>query len=422
MKLIINEEQYNNLELFEAENPAYLRSNAKEDNLKQIWAAIDAKQKKLYQQIFGNLSEKIYDITMAKSQAMNKVKPNVDFKQIPRNMFTAGNTKLPPSVLIVNMSSALMCPSYYLGLCHITQGACYAMKDENQYSQTKRGSVLKNNWERDLMHTQMLQQYQNGNTKPMDDFFRLLETYIQLGNAYAENLFKKELEKQEYRFGRELTEDEKYFLRVQQSDTKITDIRLNESGDFQCQLAVDLWAKFARKIKKKYGINTHAYTARNFDFSQASQDMAINYSHGGDGNQRGEMPRMFVAVSKEEYDELQGGDKVKNKQPILGQKENGTYFYKCPCTSDQSTCDRCGVCFAPNKTNKPYTVYVQYHSSKNAKGLKNLLTVQEYKKVMDALVKNKWATEKEIAKSKDKNVRKKLQNFSNNVLVKRNEQ
>jgi hypothetical protein len=342
--------------------------------------------------------------------------------RIPKNMFSAGNTKLPANVLVVNMSSALMCPSYYLGVCQITNGACYAMRDENQYSRTDIGSVLSNNWQRDLMHTQMLQQYQHGNKKPMRNFFRLVETYIQLGNAYAENLFKEELEKQEYRYGRPLTKDEKEFLRVQQSDTKITDIRLNESGDFQCQLAVDLWAKFARKIKKKYGINTHAYTARNLDFSNASKDISINYSHQGNGNERGEFPRRFKAVSDKVFNSLIGGDEVKNRQPILGQKPNGEFFYKCPCSNKETKCDRCGVCFAKNETGKPYTIYVKYHGAIAANGLKNLFTAKEVNDVLNKLKDNGWVTDDEIKSSNKRDHKKKLADYSKKILMQRNGQ
>ena len=66
MNINITENQYNNLILNEAENIAYNRSNAKEPNLKAIWAAIDSKQKMLQQEVFGELSEKIYDITIEK--------------------------------------------------------------------------------------------------------------------------------------------------------------------------------------------------------------------------------------------------------------------------------------------------------------------------------------------------------------------
>ena len=419
-KVNLTNEQYNRLILVEAENDAFKRNNAKAPNLKAIWKVIDMKQKQLYDEVFGKLSDKIYDITAEKAKQMNKVKPNANFMKIPKNMFSAGNSKLPASVLIVNMSSALMCPSYYLGVCQITNGACYAMRDENQYSRTDIGSVLNNNWQRDLIHTQMLQQYQNGNKKPMRDFFNLVETYIQLGNAYAENLFKKEMENMKYKLGRDLTKEEINLLKIQQSDTKITDIRLNESGDFHCQLAVDLWSKFARKIKKKYGINMHAYTARNLDYSKASENMSINYSHQGDGNNRGFLPRRFKAVSDAKFDSLQGGNEVKNRQPILGQTENGEFFYKCPCSNKETKCDRCGVCFAKNETGRPYTIYVKYHGAVAANGLKNLFTAKEVDGVIKKLYQNGWITDNEMTSRNRRDNKKKLNDYSEKIMAQRN--
>lgn len=388
MKVNITANQYNNLIISEAENFAYNRNNANEPNLKAIWHAIDRKQKILQDEVFGELSEKIYDITVEKAKSMGK-----EFMEVPKNICNAGNDKLPSSVLIINMSSSLMCPSYYLGICTITNGACYAQRAENQYSAKDKSSVLANRWKTDLMHTQMLQQYQHGNKKPMKDYFNLIETYIQLGNAYSENLYKKEYQKMQMRLGRELTPEEKNFLRIQQSENKITDIRLNETGDFQCQLAVNLWGKFADKIKKKYGINTHAYTARNLDFSNVSKSIAINPSHEGI-NLGDAKPRMFKAVGDKFYDSLEGGDQVKNRQPVLGMA-NGKYFYKCPCSRGETHCDMCGVCFDKNKTGKPYTIYVKYHGLVAANGFKNLFKKDEVEKVIEKLHENGWITEKE---------------------------
>ena len=388
MKVNITANQYNNLIISEAENVAYNRNNANEPNLKAIWDAIDRKQKILQDEVFGELSEKIYDITVEKAKSMGE-----EFMKIPKNICNAGNDKLPSSVLIINMSSSLMCPSYYLGICTITNGACYAQRAENQYSAKDKSSVLTNRWKTDLMHTQMLQQYQHGNKKPMKDYFNLIETYIQLGNAYSENLYKKEYQKMQMRLGRELTPEEKNFLRIQQSENKITDIRLNETGDFQCQLAVNLWGKFADKIKKKYGINTHAYTARNLDFSNVSKSIAINPSHEGI-NLGDAKPRMFKAVGDKFYNSLEGGDKVKNRQPVLG-VVNGKYFYKCPCSRGETHCDMCGVCFDKNKTGKPYTIYVKYHGLVAANGFKNLFKKDEVEKVIEKLHENGWITEKE---------------------------
>ena len=413
MKVNISNRQYNNLLITEVENIAYKRNNANEPNLKAIWAAIDRKQKILQDEVFGELSEKIYDITVEKAKSMGE-----EFMEVPRNICNAGNDKLPSSVLIINMSSSLMCPSYYLGLCTITNGACYAQRAENQYSAKNKSSVLTNRWKSDLMHTQMLQQYQHGNKKPMRDYFSLIETYIQLGNAYSENLYKKEYEKMRLKLGRDLTQEEKKFLRIQQSENKITDVRINETGDFQCQLAVNLWAKFADKIKKKYGINTHAYTARNLDFSKAVDSMAINPSHKGI-NLGNAQPRMFTAVSDKFYNNLEGGDQVKDKQPILGEI-NGKYFYKCPCSKGESHCDLCGVCFDKNKTGKAYTIYVKYHGLTAANGFKNLFKKDEIENVIEKLYQNGWITEEEYQSYLSPKNQKKLNSLSDKIDKQRN--
>ena len=413
MNVKITEAQYDRLIIQEAENVAYNRQNAKEANLKAIWAAIDRKQKILQDEVFGDLSEKIYDITIEKANSMGQ-----EFMEVPKNICNAGNDKLPSSVLIINMSSSLMCPSYYLGICTITNGACYAQRAENQYSKRDGGSVLTNRWKTDLMHTQMLQQYQHGNKKPMRDYFNLIETYIQLGNAYAENLYKKELARMQNKLGRELSEDEKNFLRIQQSENKITDVRINETGDFQCQLAVDLWAKFADKIKRKYGINTHAYTARNLDFSKATDSIAINPSHEGI-NLGQSQPRMFKAVGDKFYNSLQGGDEVQNRQPILGEV-NGKFFYKCPCSRGETHCDQCGVCFAKNLTGKPYTIYVKYHGLVAANGFKNLFKKNEVERVIEKLYQNGWITDEEYQTYISPTNQTKLDKISKNIEQQRN--
>ena len=219
------------------------------------------------------------------------------------------------------------------------------------------------------------------------------------------------------RLGRELTDEESNFLRIQQSENKITDVRINETGDFQCQLAVNLWAKFADKIKRKYGINTHAYTARNLDFSQASKSMAINPSHEGI-NLGNTQPRMFKAVGNKFYNSLQGGDQVKDRQPILGEA-NGKFFYKCPCSRGETHCNQCGVCFAKNQTGKPYTIYVKYHGLVAANGFKNLFKKDEVEGVIEKLYQNGWITEEEYQSYISPQNQNKLDKVSANIQKQR---
>ena len=139
-----------------------------------------------------------------------------------------------------------MCPSFYLGLCQIRNGACYAQRQENQYT----NNVLPQRFQTDLMHTQMLRQYQNGDKKPMRLYFRIVELYIQLANKYATDKCNQVIRDLEKKRRKPLTPVEKNIIMYEHSKNKITDVRLNETGDFHCQLAVNLWSKFAKKIKK----------------------------------------------------------------------------------------------------------------------------------------------------------------------------
>lgn len=404
----------------EDSNPAYSRG-VKYDNVKRIWDVIDKKQKELYNYVFGELSEKLYDITEEKAQAMHKlIGRNYNFLQIPDTICTAGNKKLPSNVLIINMSSSLMCPSYYLGICTIKNCACYAQRAENQYSGIDDESVLTNRWKTDLMHTQMLQQYENGNKTPMKKFFNLVETYIQLGNAYASNILKNTILRMEYKLGRQLTDEEKNILEAEHNSCKITDVRLNETGDFHCQLAVKLWDKFATKIRNKYGIRTHAYTARHLDFSDVSKNIAINASNSGVNLGEDVKPRYFKAVKDAKYDKIPTIELTKNCQPILDKKFDNKWYYKCPCGEDEVKCDLCGVCFNPNLTGKEYTIYVKYHGLKNARGFKNLFTQDEIRNVMNKLKQNGWVTDDEFNKYESDEVQNKLSTTSDNIIAQRN--
>jgi hypothetical protein len=418
MKIILNEEQFKLYEtyiinkLFEDDNPAFSRSNAKKYNgVSELWELIDKKQKELHNAVFGELGDKLDSLTIEKSKLMGK-----QYLSIPNVMCHAGNQKLPENVLIINMSSSLMCPSFYLGLCRITNGACYAQRAENQYTTT----VMPQRFQTDLMHTQMLTQYQKGNKDPMRQYFRLIELYIQLANKYATEECRNIISNTESKLRRKLTKEEKDFVTMINSKNKITDVRLNETGDFHCQLAVNLWAKFAKKIKRKYGIDTHAYTARNLDFSKASNYINMNYSHEGEYDNENVKPRFFRAVKDAYYNNLPETGIDENFQPILGTNEKGEKYYKCPCGQDESACDKCGVCFKKNTTGCEYTIFVKYHGLKNASGLKSAYTRNEIKPIVDMYKQNGWTTEKEAEKSDSNQTKEKLDIFSKNVERLRN--
>lgn len=392
--------------LNEANNIAFDRAKATE-GMKQIWNIIDQKQKRLYDIVFGELSDKLDELTLQKSKLMGP-----EFLDIPSVICRAGNEKLPEGVLIVNMSSSLMCPSFYLGLCEIKKGACYAQRAENQYT----NNVLPQRFKTDLMHTQMLRQYQKGNKTPMKEYFRIIELYIQLANKYATDECNKVIKLLEAKKRRPLSKEEREIIIYEHSKNKITDVRLNETGDFHCQLAVDLWTKFAKKIKQKYGISTHAYTARNLDFTNASEYINMNYSHKGNYDSEHQKPRFFQAVSDSKYDSLPDVKLDENGNPMLGTDNKGRKYYKCPCSETESKCDLCGICFRPNETGESYVIYVKLHGQKNATGLKRGFTTKEIKPIIDTYNKLGWTTDTE----KGKTNKKSLKDFSTNVERLRN--
>lgn len=396
--------------LQEETNPYYGEKTSRFENIKKIWNLIDKKQNELSKELFGDVSEQLDELTKMKMQLADRGLANGETNlKIPLRIVSAGNDKIPGNVMMINMSSALMCPSFFLGLCVINKGGCYAQRDENQYPNTRN-----RNFQTDLMYNRLMVLYKQGNKAPMQKYFRLVELYIQIGNAAAKNVIKEKVAKYEQMYDKPMSKDYYQAIVDEAEQFKIKYIRLNESGDFTCQTAVDLWTKFAKKMKDKYGIITHAYTARALDFSKASEHMAINPSHDRVDTGRNDK-RTYIAVKTEFWNSLNGGDKCKNGQPILG-KKNGKYFYKCPC--DKTThCDVCRVCFNPNKTGVPYTIYVKYHGMTAANGLKNLMTNQEMQPIMDYQANDEWTTsqEREVRKQSQKDLNK----YSKNVLNQR---
>ena len=404
--IIITEQQLNRLFLMnEEESPWYEPNNAKKGtNLKTLWGKIKEKQQQLFDETFNDIDE----LTRKKANLFGS-----QHLKVPRVIAIAGNSKLPENVLMVNITAAVACPSYFMGMCQIEHGACYAMRDENQYDGARYRS-----FNTDLLNTELLRKYQKGNKKPMRDYFRLIEMYINIANAAAKNYYRDAIQKIMMANGGEEPSREEMLTIMKMADAiKIKQIRLNERGDFPCQLSVDLWSDFANKLGKKYGIQVNAYTARDLDFSNVSDNMAIMPSRQ-DINIGDEPYRKFKAVTDEFYDKLIGGNKVrKDGQPVLGKRENGELFYKCPCTSLKSTCNICQVCFNKNKTGVPYTIYVRYHGLKNANGMKNLFTNDEMKEIMDKYQDENWTSEREnnMRQSRKQN----LDNYSQKVLNQR---
>ena len=106
-------------------------------------------------------------------------------------------------------------------------------------------------------------------------------------------------------------------------------------------------------------------------------------------------------------------------QPILNTYGNQQCF-KCPCTEEYKGCSYCKVCFYRNTLGVPYTIYVREHGKNNANGMKNMLTQDEVKPFMNGYADSGWITNDEIANSKKKSVRSKLNSFSDKIEAQRN--
>lgn len=133
--------------------------------------------------------------------------------------FAYGNTKIPRSTLIVNLTSAENCPSKEKGLCQVANWCC-ALKCERIYPGYRNKNLIMERW---------LQLAQT-------------EEIITLMCAYIDN-----------------------------APEKITLIRLDEAGDFRDQNRVKQWNKIAKYFWESRGIRTYTYTARvDLDFTEAT--------------------------------------------------------------------------------------------------------------------------------------------------------
>lgn len=129
--------------------------------------------------------------------------------KVMNNLLSFGNTKLPSSTAIFNMSSATDCPSAKLGLCKISH-LCYAKKPEKGWA-------------------------------PNCVAFRSRQTEFWLGNNRFDFASK--------------------ISAALAPKKNINALRFNEAGDFHSQECVEK-AVFAARVLDCQGIKTYVYTKR----------------------------------------------------------------------------------------------------------------------------------------------------------------
>ena len=184
--------------------------------------------------------------TKGKKLVQKRLLPHYDGQ-----VFSYGNSKLPKSTLIVNLSSAENCPSRKRGLCEI-ENKCYARKCERIYPNYKKKNLIVEKW------------LNSASDKDIED----------LVDAY-----------------------------VDEAPEKIKLLRLNEAGDFRDQKQVRQMNRIARHLKKTRGIRTYTYTHRSdLDFSKADS-IVVN---GSRPDVKGAV-REYKCLPRRDYDQMKTG-------------------------------------------------------------------------------------------------------------------
>ena len=102
---------------------------------------IDKLGRELYGDEFGTVNT-----DMTNKYNLEKA-PLTNDLQLATGLFSIGNAKLSDDTLIINFTSALKCPS--VGLCPVTQMACYAVAGELRIPEVRRKNLkVQNMWVR----------------------------------------------------------------------------------------------------------------------------------------------------------------------------------------------------------------------------------------------------------------------------------
>ena len=197
-----------------------------------------------------------------------------------------GNSKLPYSTAIFNMSSAIDCKSLQLGLCQIPvsktgKTQCYAIKIERLFKTS-------------------------------------YNYHVSQGRYWAETTAEK------FVLDFKLAMDKK---KKMLSDHPITALRFNEAGDFISQADVDK-AEEVAKLLSDLNIRVYVYTARR-DLSYTNcRHMVINFST--------ELPSEYLLPVQGKYGCYKAFKDVNSRPDNFG---------VCPCGIDEdkdcSNCRRC---------------------------------------------------------------------------------
>ena len=280
-------------------------------------------------------------------------------------LYPVGNAKVSNDTLLVNITSAVECPSADHGTC-LLHGVCYAIGD------AKRRFGIRH---RDrMLHIMNMICLYSGR---MDIVKNLISEYIDSAREFGFN---------------------------------VQNIRLNEAGDFIDQRCISEYSKMCGEINTEKDVKTTAYSARtkdrhgdNMDFSDAVKknekgipNIILTMSRADEKSVNGTVPvaldpndpeggvkivnsmqaadRFFLAVPQKDFDALEDTGLIDYGHPDL--KANDHFvckanprglYYKCGCELDkQKTCGDCHVCYTPNDGD-PYFVICKMHGASAGK-------------------------------------------------------
>lgn len=281
-------------------------------------------------------------------------------------MYPVGNSKVSRDTLLVNITSAVDCPSYKIranspehakrsNTC-LAGEACYAMASENQYINTKRRNRV-------LNIVNLICLYGNR----MDLIKGIISEYIDSAREAGFN---------------------------------IRNIRINENGDFIDQKCVNEYSRICGEIQQERGVQATAYTAKTRDYSGNPIDYTSTHNNNGtppnivltvsradkssvtpatyipeegfvDKTAIGQADRFFLAIPEEMFKQLPDTPVLEKGQPNLA--SNPTFktdinpngkFHKCQCEIDKGkVCGDCQICYTPNTTGEKYFIFCKLHGN-----------------------------------------------------------
>lgn len=268
--------------------------------------------------------------------------------------FALGNEKVK-GALMINFTSAFRCPAW--NEC-IVKHACYARAGEGTYYDNQKTS-------NDKKH--LMWEACQGDPELTSYVYEMLKAYVvNWGEVAKQGGFNDE--QIDELISKNFSEIDPSILEVIKKCVRVTDIRLNENGDFIGQWLLDEFDRFAGDFKL-IGVNTAAYSCRNLNF-KGIKNIVINASRmtmEGDA-----IVRYFYAIPEVMYnafeDTYESKDIVNDynavhrvPKPLFNAKgqPNGSFYYKCPCSREDFTIN--GVSSTKGKGGKVHVNCYQCH-------------------------------------------------------------